>query len=602
VTTVAVEDLRMTLEELVPNIPRPLISRDQWVAWRHEERDGKLTKVPYQPVNPARGASATDPGTWGLFEEALVAEPRDGIGFVVTEHDPFCGVDLDHCRDPKTGEIDRWAQQIIADLMSYTEITPSADGLRVWLMGEKPGRNARKRVDGGGEIEIYDRARMFAVTGNHVAGLPRTIEARQAELAKLYADLWPEPEPKPRPVQPVGVDDHVLLERMFAAANGEKIRRLFAGDTSDHGGDDSSADMALCMHLAFWTGRDAARMDALFRMSGLMRPKWDERRRDSTYGADTIEKAIAGTADVYQGELDAVSRLAVPAVGGVAGSISADPNAERQVVPVPTFMPATKFVRLEFPVPELLVGTSDHTVLFRGSLLMLFGPEAAGKTTAVIDMAAHTAAGLPWLDLPVVRPVRWLLIENESAPGMFAQLLKEKQERWDADPAWFENVHVQGGEGLWGFYSFRQETHRQALWNYCREHRIDVVAANPTFGVGGPGAGRPDETQEFVDTMLRPVGLWDDTAFVLLHHENKAGGSPVIGDGNQTPSSNSSVTSTTPAQKSPGKRSDTPPRLIRGQRNNCLSGFRNIRGSTSATSTLAALSPTRSSTDAWTSS
>ncbi|MBM3271540.1 MAG: DUF3987 domain-containing protein, partial [Candidatus Sericytochromatia bacterium] len=60
-------------------------------------------------------------------------------------------------------------------------------------------------------------------------------------------------------------------------------------------------DLALCSHLAFWTGPDPARIDRLFRQSGLMRDKWDEKRLDSTYGAVTIAKALNGRTEYYSG-------------------------------------------------------------------------------------------------------------------------------------------------------------------------------------------------------------------------------------------------------------------------------------------------------------
>ena len=40
-------------------IPTELKARDQWVAWRVEHRDGKPTKVPYDPF-ANRQASSTD--------------------------------------------------------------------------------------------------------------------------------------------------------------------------------------------------------------------------------------------------------------------------------------------------------------------------------------------------------------------------------------------------------------------------------------------------------------------------------------------------------------------------------------------------------------
>ena len=71
-----------------------------------------------------------------------------------------------------------------------------------------------------------------------------------------------------------------------------KSRALCGGDTSGYGGDESRADLALCSYLAFWTNNDTARMDALFRQSGLMRRKWDEKRGAQTYGQMTIAKAL----------------------------------------------------------------------------------------------------------------------------------------------------------------------------------------------------------------------------------------------------------------------------------------------------------------------
>src|SRR5215213_4996355 len=97
----------------------------QWVCWRSEERDGKTTKIPYSPLTGGRASSA-DPETWAGYPEAVTAcreRGHDGIGFVFTGDDPFCGVDLDRCRDPQTGKIEPWAQEIIEELESYAEVS-----------------------------------------------------------------------------------------------------------------------------------------------------------------------------------------------------------------------------------------------------------------------------------------------------------------------------------------------------------------------------------------------------------------------------------------------------------------------------------------------
>ena len=98
-----------------------------------------------------------------------------------------------------------------------------------------------------------------------------------------------------RPTGPLTVDrdDAALLERAHAARNGAKFAALWRGDVSGYPSQ-SEADLALCNRLAWWTDYDAARVDALFRRSGLWRPKWDERHGEQTYGERTIAMAIAG--------------------------------------------------------------------------------------------------------------------------------------------------------------------------------------------------------------------------------------------------------------------------------------------------------------------
>jgi hypothetical protein len=114
----------------------------------------------------------------------------------------------------------------------------------------------------------------------------------------VLAEYLPKPEGDDGTVvsysQPVDLDDQELLERAFAASNGDKFRRLWEGDSSNYPSH-SEADQAFCNLLAFWSGRDPIRMDRIFRTSGLMRDKWE--RED--YRERTIEAAIAATAGTY---------------------------------------------------------------------------------------------------------------------------------------------------------------------------------------------------------------------------------------------------------------------------------------------------------------
>jgi putative DNA primase/helicase len=153
---------------IIENIPEQLIERPQWVCWRLEARDGKTTKVPYTPGTKRR-ASSTDLMTWGTFEEALTAyergePPYDGIGFAFCSADPFVGIDLDNCRNPQTGEVEPWAQNIIDTFSAegYVEASPSGTGVHIIVRGfQKEG--ARR-----GSVEMYGQDRYFTVTGEKI--------------------------------------------------------------------------------------------------------------------------------------------------------------------------------------------------------------------------------------------------------------------------------------------------------------------------------------------------------------------------------------------------------------------------------------------------
>jgi putative DNA primase/helicase len=288
-------------------VPEALVQRPQWVVWKYERRrvgnaGWKWTKLPVNPLT-GRNARSNQPDTWSTFQEALSAlqnhpEVYSGIGYMFSAEDPFCGVDFDDCRDPETGVIDEWAAQLVTRFASYTEVSPSRTGLKTFVRGTKPeGRNRP------GHIEMYDCGRYFAVTGQRLPETPPTVEERQAELERLQQCLnhgsgQRDDEPPTEEIQqpPHCLTDLELIEKAKHAGNGEKFSRLWSGDTSGYPSQ-SEADLALCCLLAFWTGRDPARIDSLFRQSGLYREKWDR----ADYRAKTIQMALDGRTEFYSG-------------------------------------------------------------------------------------------------------------------------------------------------------------------------------------------------------------------------------------------------------------------------------------------------------------
>jgi hypothetical protein len=279
-------------------IPSELRDRPQWVVWKLVDRDGKPTKLPIDPKT-GRPASSTDAATWASFDEAVAAHERGGssdIGFVFTADDPFCGVDLDHVRDPQTGAVEPWARDVVKRLNSYAELSQSGTGAHVIIRGQVPGDRRRTSIGSTGQgVEMYDSGRYFCMTGRQLAGTPGTVEERQEVLNTIHAELF-HPEPAattltaaaPAAGGPPSLTDRELVEKAGTAKNGATFAALWRGDWQGAGhGSQSDADAALLGMLRFWTGGDKGRAFALFAQSGLSREKWTEREdyRERTWAA-----------------------------------------------------------------------------------------------------------------------------------------------------------------------------------------------------------------------------------------------------------------------------------------------------------------------------
>jgi len=164
-------------------IPQMLRDLDRWVAWRWEPSGEKWTKVPIQARTGGK-AKSNDPTTWSDFATALAFHERGraaGVGF--TLGDGIVGIDLDDCRDLRTGELDAWAEQIVREIDSYTEVSPTGTGVKLFLKGNLPRSFAKNH------IEVYSDGRYFACTGNKLDTAPAECNERQTQLDALLSVL-----------------------------------------------------------------------------------------------------------------------------------------------------------------------------------------------------------------------------------------------------------------------------------------------------------------------------------------------------------------------------------------------------------------------------
>ena len=280
----------------------------QWVTWKLVTRDGKKTKIPYTPRNTP--ASSTDPLTWSTYAEI---SHLDNKGIVFTPDRLLLGIDIDKCINPVTGGIEHEQKEAIANLIleadTYTEYSPSETGLHLFLSLTEPLiLTLNKRAP----FEVYNTARYFTVTSNFYGSEKeiRTVTPTEAlsllSLIGMDQPALQAPSTSPssstqseltQELNTTTLSDHEVLDRMFSSKTGVAIKKLYNNDLTGYDNDESSADLALCSHLAFWTNKNHTQIERLWLQAPLSNRDKTKNRKD--YRNRTIAKAIAGCKDGY---------------------------------------------------------------------------------------------------------------------------------------------------------------------------------------------------------------------------------------------------------------------------------------------------------------
>lgn len=331
----------MTLQDLenkYSQIPLEIKNLRRWICYNIEidNETGEKKKTPRNAITGGY-ARSNDPLTWTSFDIALLGCIKYGfvgLGFMLGEDvstgTRYFGIDLDNHEDKVTGEkpmtkeeFVEFAREFINGLNSYTEYSHSGQGVHIICKGNLP-EGARRR--NGVAVEMYDKGRFFTMTGRVIRNLPIQERTEQVKpLWEKYLNVQTEYE-KSQPQTGIiihddnsvtfggadrierteyyreraDLDDDELIAKIRASQNSIDFNNLFSGDMSQYSNDHSAADLAFCKILAFWTGCNKDQMDRIFRRSGLMRDKWDQRRQDTTYGDLTMDKAISNQTDIYK--------------------------------------------------------------------------------------------------------------------------------------------------------------------------------------------------------------------------------------------------------------------------------------------------------------
>ena len=289
-----------------------------------EERDGKPTKVPYRADGAGR-ASSTDPATWATFEAASRGRGRLPATASATCSRPTIRSSASTSTRPAGS---RPRRDHARARLAMRETSVGGNGVHVIVQATLNGHARNRR----GPFEVYEHGRYFVVTGEHVVGTPTTIEERQAKLDEVLAHFLPKPRARAHASRPSRPSTSTTRSCSSARSRPQRRRRSAtsakaAGSAATRRSPRPTSRSART--LAFWTGRDPARIDRLFRSCGLMPRK---------VGARRLPRAARSKAlgDRRPPATSTSSRPGRDAVGTRTASASAEKGEPRSRPRVPT--------------------------------------------------------------------------------------------------------------------------------------------------------------------------------------------------------------------------------------------------------------------------
>lgn len=297
----------MTVEYNFDAIPDEFKQHNNWLLWKYETRGEKKTKVPYQ-VSGTR-ADSTAPNTWTSFNEvdlAYMGGGFDGIGFAIGDSGLTC-VDVDH--------LSEWdwmpALKPIQDTC-YAELSPSGDGLHVWLKAKKPNSKCKGKHFHNSMIEVYNSDRFITMTGADGDG---QITECQAQFDEAFKDLFFPPTTKKQTVTKsdnviaLSLDDEQIIDRISNenSKGREDWIKWHSFGISDSE-DASGCDQAYVNKLAFYT-KDYAQIERIWLSSAIGQREKTLKRKD--YRERTINKAIDDT-ETYQPTCANIQDVQIP--------------------------------------------------------------------------------------------------------------------------------------------------------------------------------------------------------------------------------------------------------------------------------------------------
>lgn len=529
-------------------IPASMMDQPRWAPWRAEWNPeanggaGKYEKIPHRSDRPEHGLSNKDGRGWVPFHRAMqvyLANPGKfaGVGYLMTGKHGVTGVDLDHCRDPATGEIAPWAAEVAAKLDSYTEVSPSGTGLHVMVAADVD-RDWTNHERG---IEVYggNDARFLAITGVRVPGSPAEVRAPRGGVLDTLAARWrrelttaqihdlrlPDliPDCLLPEIEELDLPTHARNFLSDGPEPGDRSRQLFATSIALH-----QAGLKREEVLSILEANEHAMEVAL-----------DHRRQDYDKALrylwkDHCQNGAARAEGFRQLALDEFDELEAPPVGGDEQAAPAEPQvpgiaddfenldadeAPQVATPPERDRSAQKAKRFALIAPADYMKRKPTTWLMRdvlpkAGLAVIFGASGSGKTFLTLDLAMCITRGEPWRGKQVAKG-RGVYIVAEGAGGFRSRLAAYCQHH-GVDPASLDIRFITDAPNLLDKADIRELL--VALLSYGP---VDFVVID-TYARAMAGANENDakdvgQAVAHCDAIHRKTGA----LVILVHHSGK---------------------------------------------------------------------------------
>ena len=376
-------------------IPPELRALRQWVLWVSlPDKDGKKPRKLPKQTNDL-DAKTNDPNTWTTFNAALDRHQRGGmagIGFVFSVDDPFIGVDLDDCLTD-AGTVKLWAAQILERIgPTYAEISPSGNGVKLWLRGKLPaGATGKKRSWHDGSVEVYQERRFFTVTGDQLDDAPSTIADGQTAMDWLWSTIIAPAKPS--------ADERRIMDR--ARKYLARLPPAISGQNGHNATFYAACSLVLGFNLA-----DSAAIELLHEYNERCDPPWSD--------AELQHKVRSASEQL--GER-----------GYLLGEAIAHETPVAAHEPMMTCLANIEPCAVDWLWPGRIP---------LGQIALLVGRPGEGKSFVTIDAAARISTGTPWPDGSDCPSGSVILMSVEDDPR------KTIRPRLDAHGADARRVHL----------------------------------------------------------------------------------------------------------------------------------------------------------------